>query len=153
MGLNRVHLMMASNNAFAVPAFAESRRFAVFDVSNVHRQGPELFPGVATRRKASQLSDPNSEGSWQGCFLITVTARLMAANNVRRATAWASLPTPAVYSQKRTGLATFGRTMHRAKAHHRKLTMLPTLSELVRPVAVGGSIIGAQNIATLYRLL
>lgn len=46
LGLNRLHLMMASNNSFVVPASAEARRFAVFDVSNIHRQDQSYFKTV-----------------------------------------------------------------------------------------------------------
>ncbi|MCA3632229.1 MAG: bifunctional DNA primase/polymerase [Methylobacterium sp.] len=41
-GRNFVHLMMASNNDWIVPAEADARRFAVFDVSD-NRQGDHAF--------------------------------------------------------------------------------------------------------------
>jgi Family of unknown function (DUF5906) len=43
LGRNRLHLMMASNNAWVIPAGANARRYAVFDVSSVHRQDFEYF--------------------------------------------------------------------------------------------------------------
>jgi hypothetical protein len=43
LGRNRIHLMMASNNDWVVPASAEARRFAVFDVSSIHRQDQAYF--------------------------------------------------------------------------------------------------------------
>jgi hypothetical protein len=46
VGRNRVHLMMASNNEWVVPASAESRRFAVFDVSAEHIQDHTYFTAI-----------------------------------------------------------------------------------------------------------
>jgi hypothetical protein len=230
MGLNRVHLMMASNNAFVVPASAESRRFAVFDVSNVHRQEQSYFKtvldemdpagaaaGVAAmlydlkripidltvlrkvpetaalhaqrlatlRGPAKWMLDVLSRGylgntpfqSWEtsystddlfdsyrfwsrdakegfpairpefGRFLSGMFAhhRPRPPDGGQKrppGSAWANLPTRAAYSQKRTALATLGQTTDWARAHHRKLTMLPTLSELVRVVRPVGVVSG-----------
>ena len=46
LGRNRIHLMMASNNDWVVPAGANARRFAVFDVSSTHRQDLEYFAAI-----------------------------------------------------------------------------------------------------------
>jgi hypothetical protein len=43
LGRNRIHLMMASNNDWVVPASAGARRYAVFDVSSVHKQDAAYF--------------------------------------------------------------------------------------------------------------
>jgi len=43
LGRNRIHLMMASNNEWVVPASSEARRFAVFDVSPIHKQDAAYF--------------------------------------------------------------------------------------------------------------
>jgi Family of unknown function (DUF5906) len=43
LGRNRIHLMMSSNNDWVVPASAEARRYAVLDVSSVHKQDPAYF--------------------------------------------------------------------------------------------------------------
>ena len=46
LGRNRLHLMMSSNNEWVVPAGANARRFAVFDVSSGHRQDLEYFGAI-----------------------------------------------------------------------------------------------------------
>lgn len=46
LGKNRMHLMMASNHDWVVPASADARRFAVFDVSSVHKQDIAFFEKV-----------------------------------------------------------------------------------------------------------
>jgi hypothetical protein len=46
LGRNRLHLMMASNNNWVVPASAEARRYAVFDVASIHRQDTDYFGAI-----------------------------------------------------------------------------------------------------------
>jgi Family of unknown function (DUF5906) len=46
LGRNRIHLMMASNNDWVVPAGPTARRFAVFDVSSRHKQDRNYFSGI-----------------------------------------------------------------------------------------------------------
>jgi Family of unknown function (DUF5906) len=43
LGRNRIHLMMASNNEWVVPASAEARRYAVFDVASHHKRDTRYF--------------------------------------------------------------------------------------------------------------
>lgn len=46
LGRNRIHLLMVSNNAWVVPASAEARRFAAFDVSPVLRRDHAYFGAI-----------------------------------------------------------------------------------------------------------
>jgi hypothetical protein len=46
LGRNRIHLMMASNNDWVVPAGPTARRFAVFDVSSRHKQDRSYFAAI-----------------------------------------------------------------------------------------------------------
>jgi hypothetical protein len=46
LGRNRIHLMMASNNAWVIPAGPTARRFAVFDVSSRYKQNRAYFAEI-----------------------------------------------------------------------------------------------------------
>jgi hypothetical protein len=46
LGRNRIHLMMASNNSWVVPASRDARRYAVFDVSPIHQQDHAYFRAI-----------------------------------------------------------------------------------------------------------
>ncbi len=45
-GRNRLHLMMASNNDWVIPASADARRYAVFNVSDIHKQDLNYFAQI-----------------------------------------------------------------------------------------------------------
>ena len=45
-GINRIHLMMASNNEWVIPASADARRYAVFEVASTHMQDAEYFAAI-----------------------------------------------------------------------------------------------------------
>ena len=51
-GRNLIHLMMASNNEWVVPAGLDARRFAVFDVSDA-RRGDKAFFGALNAQMAA----------------------------------------------------------------------------------------------------
>ena len=46
VGINRIHLMMASNNEWVIPASADARRYAVFEVASTHMQDAEYFADI-----------------------------------------------------------------------------------------------------------
>jgi Family of unknown function (DUF5906) len=56
---NRLHVMMASNEDWVVPAGEKERRFAVFDVSDIHCQDARWF---------SQLYDELEHGGYEAMF-------------------------------------------------------------------------------------
>jgi len=49
---NRLHVMLASNNEWAIPAGAHERRFAVQRVSDTHRQDPAWFGPIYKEMKS-----------------------------------------------------------------------------------------------------
>ncbi|WFT83728.1 DUF5906 domain-containing protein [Methylobacterium sp. CB376] len=53
---NRLHVLMASNEDWIVPAGADERRFAVFAVSDVHKQDPEWFGPLYDEMEAGGLA-------------------------------------------------------------------------------------------------
>jgi hypothetical protein len=54
-GRNLVHLMMASNNEWVVPAGVEARRFAVFDVSDGRQNDKAFFEALNAQMKSGGL--------------------------------------------------------------------------------------------------
>jgi hypothetical protein len=55
-GRNLVHLMMASNNDWVVPAGMDARRFAVFDVSDERRNDKAFFAALNAQMDAGGLA-------------------------------------------------------------------------------------------------
>ena len=53
---NHVHLMIASNAEWIVPAGPDERRFAVFDVSDIHKQDSKFFGSVNKQLEDGGLS-------------------------------------------------------------------------------------------------
>jgi hypothetical protein len=58
---NHLHVIMATNNEYAVPAAGDARRFAVFDVSDRQQGNPDYFNALAAEMeqggKAAMLHD------------------------------------------------------------------------------------------------
>ena len=79
LGRNRIHLMMASNNDWVVPAGANARRFAVFDVSSIHRQDFEYFAAV------NGEMDTDGEGAGISAMLYDLLRYPLDINLVRKA--------------------------------------------------------------------
>lgn len=55
-GRNLIHLMMASNNEWVVPAGLDARRFAVFDVSDARRNDKAFFGALNNQMAAGGLA-------------------------------------------------------------------------------------------------
>ena len=53
---NHLHVIMATNNEWAIPAAADARRFAVFDVSNHRRGDHDYFHALAQQMKEGGLA-------------------------------------------------------------------------------------------------
>lgn len=53
---NRLHVVMASNEQWVVPAGIDERRFAVFEVSGEHAQDGDYFRAIAEQNKAGGLA-------------------------------------------------------------------------------------------------
>ncbi len=55
-GRNLIHLMMASNNEWVIPAGLDARRFAVFDVSDARRNDKAFFGALNAQMAAGGLA-------------------------------------------------------------------------------------------------
>ncbi|WP_296029660.1 DUF5906 domain-containing protein [uncultured Alcanivorax sp.] len=53
---NRLHVVMASNEEWVVPAGIDERRFAVFEVSSEHAQDSDYFKAIADQLKGGGLA-------------------------------------------------------------------------------------------------
>lgn len=53
---NRLHVVMASNEEWVVPAGIDERRFAVFEVSSQHAQDSDYFRAIAEQLRAGGLA-------------------------------------------------------------------------------------------------
>jgi hypothetical protein len=73
LGRNRLHLMMASNNTWVVPASAEARRYAVFDVSPIHKQDAAYFGAI--------LAEMDVDGGGAGIAAMLYDLRRIALND------------------------------------------------------------------------
>lgn len=85
LGRNRIHLMMASNNSWVVPASADARRYAVFDVSSVHKQNHAYFGPI--------LAEMDADGAAAGIAAMLYDLRRMRLDTdlVRKAPETAGL--------------------------------------------------------------
>lgn len=79
---NRLHIMMASNEDWVIPASADERRFAMFDVSSAHRGDHAYFDALTAQIEggglAAMLDDLLSMnlGRWHPRFDIPKTEAL-----------------------------------------------------------------------------
>jgi hypothetical protein len=71
---NHIHLLMASNNDWVVPAGADARRYFVLDVSDAHMQDTDYFGAI----------DAEMQSGGREALLYMLLNRDISAFNVRR---------------------------------------------------------------------
>ena len=94
LGRNRIHLMMASNHSWVVPAGATARRFAVFDVSPKHMQDRKYFAAINTEM------DVDGEAAGISALLYDLLRFTVDINLVRTAPETAGLHAQRIASMR-----------------------------------------------------